>query len=194
MFHHIANGIVGRAIKQKIIHEQQKEEYTYGLELSMTVLLNGITVVVIGILMGMPFETIGFWLIYNILKKYTGGFHFNSSAVCYISTCIMCVLVLYLIRICSFDTLLYSVLAVVSGGITFALSPVPAIQKPLDEKEEQVFGKIARILVLVTVILYFICILCHLNYVAKIFAFGIISVALFAIAGKIKYVLCVRKS
>ena len=142
----------------------------------------------------MPFETIGFWLIYNILKKYTGGFHFNSSAVCYISTCIMCVLVLYLIRICRFDTLLYSVMTVVSGGITFALSPVPAIQKPLDEKEEQVFGKVARILVIVTVILYFICILCHLNYVAKIFAFGIISVALFAIAGKIKYVLCARKS
>lgn len=193
MFYGLSKKITDVGVEQKFIDSSKQEEYIYGLELVFAVLLNSVTVVVIGAIMGMVIETIIFWFVYNILRKYSGGFHFNSSLACYLSTYIISPAVLLMIRYLHFDMNVLLVSALISSIIIFVLTPVPAIQKPLDKEEEKVFGRIGRTLICVTFVVYIIFFLFKLFYAAKVLAISIIAVAIFAVAGKIKKVIHDKK-
>lgn len=185
MFHGFSEKVISFAAKNKYISQEEFEEYTYGFELILSILLTDITVLLIGLLMNMLVESIVFWVVYKILRKYTGGFHFDSGVICYLSSCIMGPIVLLIIRYCPYDAVTYSICTAASLMILFLLSPIEAIQKPLDDTEKKVFGKWARILISIAAVVFALCVWRH-AYTAKILAVSIMAVTLFAIMGKIK--------
>ncbi len=184
MIHNIAKRFTEYVIQMGYVDKSKFDEYLYGLELTLIVLLNSVTVMLIGIIMQMLMETIIFWLTYNILKKYVGGFHFSSTTACYASTCIMCPIVLWVIKYSNY-TIDWSIV-LISEIILILLAPVETIQKPLDEKERLFFKKIAIMLSLISLVICLILVLLNYNYAAKVISIGIISVAIFAILGKLK--------
>lgn len=66
-------------IKEKIISEEQRDVYEYGLELCVSTLLGVIITVVIGLLFNRFFETLTFYIVFCFTRLFCGGFH----AKCY---------------------------------------------------------------------------------------------------------------
>ncbi len=186
MLHKVSEKIVLYAVSQGIAEQEKSEEYIYGMELVLALLANSVAAVIIGAMMGMALEAISFWFVYSVLKKYTGGFHFDSSLACWLSTCIMTPLVLLFMRYCPYNAVWYAAAAAIAAVILLALSPVAAVQKPLSKRERQVFGRIARILVGIAAVVYVVFFVCGAEYALKLLTVDLVAVALFAAAGKVK--------
>ena len=65
--------------KEKIISEEQRDVYEYGLELCVSTLIGVIITVVIGLLFNRFFETLTFYIVFCFTRLFCGGFH----AKCY---------------------------------------------------------------------------------------------------------------
>jgi accessory gene regulator B len=94
MFHKVCEKIVLSGIENGTIANEQKDEHLYGMNMLFNVTINIISMVIIGIVTGRPLECIMFCFIYKTIRKYTGGFHFESAWICYISSCVMYLLVM----------------------------------------------------------------------------------------------------
>ena len=186
MIHTISEQTIMYAIRNKYIEQEQYEEYLYALEIILNILIADITMIMIGLAMSMIWECIVFWLSYKILRKYCGGYHFSTSLKCYLSSCIMCPAVLVAVKSFPYNITVWGIITLTALIILFILSPVEASNKPLDEKEKQVFGIVARSLIIISVICWSITtIVFHQFTLSKIISLSIVSVALFVIAGKI---------
>lgn len=181
----LAKSITSKLIEYGSVDEEEHEEYAYALTLIITIIVTDITTMAIGFVMGMFWECVGFCFIYKVLRKYCGGYHFSTSLKCYLSTCVMCPAALLMIRYCSDSLWLLSNIWVVSAVALLILSPVEAENKPLDEKEQKVFGIVARIIVLVLCMCYFIFTMIKFFTVLKTMTVSIAFVSLFAIIGKV---------
>lgn len=174
------------AIRNKYIKQEQYDEYVYALEIILNILITDITMIIIGLAMGMIWECILFWLVYKILRKYCGGYHFSTSLKCYLSSCIMCPAVLVAVRYIPYNITVWCVTTLTALITLSILSPVEAANKPLDEKEKKVFGIVSRILIIISALCWSITtVIFHQFILSKIISLSIISVAIFVIAGKI---------
>lgn len=193
MLHKLSERIIAYAVEINALDNNKAEEYIYGLELTLAVLLNDISVIIIGFLMGMVWQAILFLFLSSLIRRFSGGFHFSSQIRCYLSMCIMCPLVLLIVKYSANNVLAWSVIMAVSTLILLIVSPVPALEKPLDEKEENVYGFISRIIIIAVTAAY--AVLCGFGqlYIAKIVAVTVSVVAIFAILGKIKHKLYGQK-
>lgn len=156
------------------------------LTMILNILITDVTMLAIGIVMRMVWECIMFWIIYKILRKYCGGFHFSTSLRCYLSSCVMCPAVLCSIRFIPYNMIIFSVLAAASAIILLILSPIAALTKPLDPAEISVFGKIARIITIISLLLYIAFVFLQLYTAAKIIVLDLMCVAVFAVWGKLQ--------
>lgn len=180
--------ILNYAVRNEYISNSVYEEYLYMLTMLLNIIVTDITMLLIGLAMHMVWECIVFWLIYKALRKYCGGFHFSTSFRCYLSSCIMCPLVLCMIHFMSDSMVVPTILTMAASATLLILVPVEAVNKPLDEAERAVFGKVARILVVIAAVVYSIMLLVRFYTISKILALGIICVTIFVVAGKIQLV------
>ena len=188
-----AKKIIDYAVSHGYTKQEQYEEYVYMLTLVLNIIVTDISTLIISILMHMVWECIVFWLMYKALRKYCGGFHFSTSVRCYLSTIIMCPIVLYIIKSVPISIVAMSAITTVSALILFVLSPVEAVTKPLDDIETAVFGKVARILSLIALIIYFTFVIFKFYAVAKVLTVSIASVTAFTVAGKIHLMVLNKK-
>lgn len=135
----------------------------------------------------MLWQSVLYLFVFVTVRRFAGGFHFNSQLICYLSMCIICPIVLLIIKYTENSVMLYSIIMAISTLVLLIVSPVPAIEKPLDEKEKIVYGSIARIIITVIAVIY--AVLCNFEqiYIAKIISVTIFVVAIFTIMGKIKH-------
>ena len=185
MIKEISEKITQKAVEDGNIKSEQYEEYLYGINMILNIFITDITMIIIGIIMRMLWECIAFWFFYKILRKYCGGYHFSTSLKCYLSSCVMCPVIFAAVKYIPFNMFIWAVITFIGCIILFILSPVEAVNKPLDEKEISVFGRIARFLVVIILIIFIIAVLLKWIIISKIISVCIISVAVFSIAGKI---------
>lgn len=182
----ISKKILDYAKLNGCIRDDCYDEYLYMLTMILNILITDVTMLAIGIVMRMVWECIMFWIIYKILRKYCGGFHFSTSLRCYLSSCVMCPAVLCSICFIPYNMIIFSVLAAASAIILLILSPIAARTKPLDPAEISVFGKIARIITIISLLLYIAFVFLQLYTAAKIIVLDLMCVAVFAVWGKLQ--------
>lgn len=185
MLHELSEKIISCSVKQGFIQKEDYDQYVYGAELLSTIIITDIAVLMIGLIFGMLPEILIFWILYKTLRKYVGGFHFDSAGICFLSSCILCPAALVFIKYCPCNNVIGLIITVTALIGIFILSPVEVIQKPLDDDEIRVFGKIARILIAITFAIYLVCAF-KFEYIAKIIEVSVWMVTLFAVMGKIK--------
>lgn len=149
-------------INRNIIEEEDKEIYSYGFNQILFIMLNFITILIIGILFNMLFETIIFIITYIPIRIYTGGYHARTQTKCYIFSVFMLILALYIIKL----KLMSNILIIILLSITFSiiilsLAPVEDKNKILDEKEIKIYKK--RAIKNLVIILLFLVISLILN-------------------------------
>ena len=130
---------------------------------------------------------------YKFIRKYAGGYHCESSLTCLMSSSTMCICVLLAIKYLPYNLGIYTVATVLSIGVLFAISPIEAINKPLEEIEVKVFGKRARIVLCITLVIFGVICAFGLTEMVKTMAISVVDILLFAVMGKIKLLNYKRK-
>ncbi len=166
-----------------------EEIVRYGLEIMITQLIFGVSIAVISLLTKCFFEGLVFTVVYSLIRQYGGGSHAKTRIWCYIRSMFTFVVALIVIKIVGlFSTLVIPllVLSLISVGYIFAAAPVDSENKRLDNDEIRVYGKKARIIVTIMLLISVILLLLKLNIFAFSAMTGIITAAVLMVIGQIE--------
>ena len=140
----ITDHIVGKMIEAEIIAEQDRELYAFGLEQGMWLVLNLLTMVVIGLLMDMLLACLYFLLAYVPLRIYAGGYHARTPLHCYFGGIVLMLTALLMIKWFPWTMWRCAGVMAIASLIIWRLAPVEDSNKPLDEIEKTVYARRAR--------------------------------------------------
>jgi len=174
--------------KMQLISIGDKEIYSYGFKQGILLLLNAITVIVVGLIFNMVWQTIIFMVAYSFIRGYAGGYHAKTPFICYLFSIVMIIVVLWLIKSIPWNGFICFIIVLVSSILIFKLAPVEDSNKPLDQKEKVIFKKQVNtnLSILIGCILFFWLI--GGDQISIIIAVGIFMVAIMLAFGKIKNV------
>ncbi|NLP30720.1 MAG: accessory gene regulator B family protein [Clostridiales bacterium] len=181
--------VVESLISLGVVPSEDKDIYVYGVGQGIVLLVNLISVIIIGLLLGMVWQSLVFILAYIPIRSYAGGYHASTQLRCYILSNAVVVAVLIAIRLVPWNG--YACLSVTIFSIItiILLAPVEDLNKPLREIEIKVFRKLTRIILVILLVIALI-----LWYFAKQFSICVIIallvVAIMLILGVIKNVRC----
>lgn len=128
---------------------ENKELYAFGLRQGGFMLLNAAATLAIGLALEMVWQSILFSLAYIPLRTFAGGYHAKTPLRCFILSNIMVVTALLGIRLVQWNSFICAIIGMCAGLIVFLLAPVEDRNKPLDQKEQSVYKKRARIILCV---------------------------------------------
>ena len=147
--HILAKKITQWLLKTGAIAEREEELYEYAVFSFLFSLFPLCLVMIIGGISGMFIEGILMILPFMMIRKFSGGYHLNSSVVCFISSTLLLSTSLALIGLInslgSYDVLLCA--AVMNALQIFVYSPIDSKKRKLSKKEQEVFREIARLMV-----------------------------------------------
>lgn len=155
MISRAAEIIVTAQIGKGKIEEDERPIFQYGYELTINILINIVLAIIIAAIFRKTAEVAIFLIGYMPLRSYAGGHHAKTHERCtVVSAAILVILCLWLDIIPSGWYLPATVVSTVATGITvFLLAPVEDKNKPLTDGEKRVFGKRARLLLLLEALL-----------------------------------------
>lgn len=183
-------------LKQSNITDDEQDLYQYGFFVLLSQILYFIVTCIMGALFGIFFESIIFYVAFQFIRRYAGGYHASTETRCEIMSTLSilaCIVVIRLSKTYDFQFALL-ILSAVSVLCIAVLCPLDTPEKPLSEKEFKYFRKISWLILsaisLVTLISYFV----QLKWLQIFFApccLSLILESLLLTAGKVKkVVLC----
>lgn len=184
MFEALAEKIVRRFRDRQIISKENEELYKYGFNIGLTILINLLSSVLVGVFFGMIFESMIFLMGYIPLRSYAGGYHARTSLRCYFISIFIMILILAFFSYVSLVSL-YKMLLFIGVTVCIILSPVEDENKPLDDDEIRIYRKRSYIVLTIEV-----CVWILLSFVqqsvGKIVPLIIFTEALMLVLGKLK--------
>lgn len=143
------NKITQKLIFDNVIDSEDADIYYYGIELSLMNLC-GITVsIIIGIIFQMLIEAVVFLLAFIITRRFTGGYHADSSLLCLVITSAVISIVLTLVKICTLSIITCFLMGLLSFLIIVIFAPIENKNKPLSISLKKRCKKISTLLILV---------------------------------------------
>ena len=189
MFAKASDSITKALASHGKIEEEDVALCRYGVKQLLTILLNWMTTLAIGLIFDMVWESILFTLMYIPLRSYAGGFHAKTPLRCYFYSIVMTVAVLVLLRYAP-HSIGYDVTGyLISSIVLWCFAPVEDANKPLDEIEKKVYRR-RTILVwfaesTIVCILFFL----HFEQSGRCVVLAMLMLSGMVIAGKIKAML-----
>ena len=191
MISRLSERIVKCLLKQSDIKDDEQDLYQYGFFILLSQILYLIIACIMGILLGAFFESIIFYITFQFIRRYAGGYHASTETRCEIMSTLSilaCIGVIRLSKTYDFQFALL-VVSIVSAVSIAVLCPLDTPEKPLSEKEFKYFRKISwlilSVIFLVVAISYFV----QLKWLQIFFApccLSLILESLLLTAGKVK--------
>lgn len=144
MISNISERITSSLVNAGAAPSEDKALYEYGIRMGILMVINAATAVLIGLLLGMFWQSIIFLLAYNPIRSYAGGYHANSQLNCYLISIPMILVVLLGIKMLPWNGYLCTIVLLFSVVIIAILAPVEDSHKPLNEREKVVYKGRAR--------------------------------------------------
>ena len=148
-------------LSRGIISESEEELYNYGLFMLVSQAIFFIFSCIVGLLLHCFFESIVFYIMFQSIRKYAGGYHANTETLCDILSSIsiaLCIVIIKLANLYDFRLPLL-IIALISTVVIFVLCPLDTPEKPLSDKEYRYFRKtswlILFVLLTLTILSYF---------------------------------------
>ncbi len=145
MFSRLSDATAHRFAANGVIAEKDFEVCRYGIKQLCSVLLNLVTSLCIGAVLGMLWESVLFLVAYIPLRSYAGGFHAKTPLRCYWYSVGMLAAVLLCLRFLPFSLGTAALCYGCSGALLWRLAPVADRNKPLDEIEIKVYRRRTRL-------------------------------------------------
>lgn len=154
MISYIARHITQKLCYDAVIDKEDEELYYYGffMFLSQTAFL--LMTILFGLIWGIVWESIIFYIVFSLLRKYAGGYHASKECTCTIVTIcssFACIMTIFLLGRAN-AVLISMVLLLLNSSIVFRLSPLDTEEKPLNASERNHYRQIThRVLIAVLI-------------------------------------------
>lgn len=151
---YLAQRLTQMLIASGTVAEEDRELYVYGCFLLISRSLFLLATALMGLALGIPGASVGFYLLYTLLRGYAGGVHAKTETACTVYTTLAIAGSLGIIRLlAALHAQVLPMLMLGLGGLAvFLLSPLDTEEKPLEEAE-RIHYRRASLLVLAGCIL-----------------------------------------
>lgn len=182
----ISEKITGILVENKIITQESREIYRFGVQQGIMLLLNFFTLLIIGLIYRMIFEVLIFILAYVPLRSYSGGFHAKTHMKCYSISVIIINAVLLIIKYMQISISIYCFLTFLSVLIILVLAPVEDENKVLDNIEVIVYRKKSRTILLFELLCFILFLWVECFTMVKTVSLSLIILGALLLIGKLK--------
>ena len=129
--------ILNFMIKNNVISKdtEEIEFYRYGIEITLSSLINITLISIIGIVTDYTFESMMFLVVFIIMRSFTGGYHANTYIKCNLVTSISFVILLLIFKIIRHISLKSIILIAIFQVVTIVLlAPIENKNKPIENR------------------------------------------------------------
>ena len=186
MFTRTSETITQKLLENHSIDTDQYEICRFGIQQVLTVLLNMVTIIIVGIIVGELRQAVLFMIFYFPLRSYAGGYHAKTSIRCYVYSIFLITTVLLAIKLFVFTRPVYIFAFMASVIIIFILAPVEDLNKKLDNIEKSVYKKRTRIVTTIEGMLFIISVFLSLDTLRDVLLCSLIMIAFLIFVGKYK--------
>lgn len=190
MISKLSNKIVKCFVKQSNISDDEQELYQYGFFILFSQILYFIIALIIGILCEVILESIIFYIAFQFIRRYAGGYHASTETRCEILSSLSilaCIVVIKLSKTYDFQTVLL-LITILSAVCIFVFCPLDTPEKPLSDKEFKYFRKVSWIILFVIIVAIIISYVFKFQMVTVPCCLSLILESILLAAGKIKRV------
>jgi len=166
MFTGVAIKVVENMEKNDVIAYEDREIYLFGVQQSLIILLNLLTMAIIGLTLGAFGHIVTFSIAYIPLRSFAGGYHASTPMKCYIASSAMIVCVALLSRLVFIENIPIIILLLLIGIIIMVLSPIGNENKPLDSLEKKVYKKKAVTICIIQIVIAVIFLSLSVHFVS----------------------------
>lgn len=183
---YLAGRFTDKLVQCNIVKSEDRELYVYGFWQGAILVLNYATVVVVGAVVQMLWQSLVFMLAYGILRPAAGGYHARTQRSCYIFSLLLLLAVLGFLHWFPWNSLCVWGMLGVSATIIFLLAPVEDENKPLDETEQKVYKKRSRWIAIMLSAAAIILLILKLQYIANCITVAVMASSIMLVLGKFK--------
>lgn len=176
----ICKGISNWLIDNHAIDIGDRELYEYAIY-SMLITISPILLVfVIGVFMGTLKEGLVLLIPFMCIRKYSGGYHAKHPSVCFVSSCLILVMCMYLASHMTFEWYLSFIM--VAAVLSLCVhSPIDSENKRLDDEEKLRYRNISRRMAISFLSIHFLLVSVGFHWTAVSIAIGVILSAMLQI-------------
>lgn len=80
----IANHLVNKMVQEHMISDDEEEWFLYSVQMILEKIVGYFSILVLGVIFKNFFQTVAFIIVFSGVRKYSGGFHFKKSWICYL--------------------------------------------------------------------------------------------------------------
>ena len=190
MISKLSTYLTEKLLSNGTISEEDKALYIYGLFMLISHLMFLIIDCVFGLILGCVFESIIFYIAFQFIRRYAGGYHASTETRCEILSILSiltCIVVIRLSKIYDIQTTLL-IISAVSAVCIFVFCPLDTPEKPLSDKELRHFRKISWIILFVIIIAIVVSYIFTFKMVTVPCCLSLILESILIAAGKMKRV------
>lgn len=170
------------------ISKEDKGLYIYGLFMLISHLVFFIISCVFGLILGCVLESIVFYVAFQFIRRYAGGYHAATETSCDILSTLSilaCIVVIRLSKTYDIQTALL-IISALSAVCIFVFCPLDTPEKPLTDKEFKYFRKISWLILLAIVVTIIVSYIFKFKIVTVPCCLSLILEAILISAGKVK--------
>lgn len=180
MFDSLAEKIVKRLTYAKVIDESDRELYLFGMQQFLSAIFGLFSIFIIIMVMGELLNGVLFFAAFSVLRQYAGGYHAETKIGCYFLSIFSVTIILILVKYFVIDAVPCMIITVALLAVIILLSPVEAINKPLDQTERVVYRRRTIVIALSEFVVAVVLVCLGLTKQASsiMFAYGLVVFSL----------------
>ncbi len=193
MIDRLSNNILNYLLESEVISNSvdEKEYYKYGIEITISSILNIVLILIIGVVFQSFYESLIFLTLFIILRQFTGGYHAQTYFKCNLYFCISfsLILLLYQLTKTTLDTYMCMLTTITSTSFIALHCPIANKNKPIP-KEKRMKFKIISILLSISYGVLGTYLVMVANTLGVIIIYTILLVGLLVFLSTFKEVFC----
>lgn len=182
----VSEKIVDSLVSIGVVPPEDKDLYEYGMRQGIVMIINVLSVIIVGLIMGMVWQSIVFLLAYFPIRAYAGGYHARTQWNCYLLSLALVIAVLFEIRLIPWNGYICIIISFCAGIIVFFLAPVEDANKPLLQREIIIYKRRARIIFSILVVAAFVFWVVGSKQISISIVMALETIAVMLILGAIK--------
>lgn len=150
MINNLSIKLTNKLISKGSITENKRELYIYGFFMLISHLMYLVLTIILGLIFKCFLESVIFYIAFQFIRRYAGGFHAKTEATCEILSSLSifcCIGVIRISKICDIKIALLCLSLLFAISI-FIFCPLDTPEKPLTDKEHKHFRKISLMILL----------------------------------------------
>lgn len=139
------------------VNEENREIYSYGLELIIMYLVNAGTLLLLGLIFRCFLQTLLLLFGFSLLQSFAGGYHAMTHLRCFLLMLVGWAVTMLLIPLIATFSYLHCLLAIFGLSVICLLAPVKHENYPMSTEKERKMRKISCCIALLLCSIVFIC-------------------------------------